>query len=300
MRYIIAALAASACAAPAFAQQVDPDRMVRPYWWDKPVVEALGRALVEVEPNRANFSIAFVETDGNSSKAMELAVAKAKLTQDAVKKIAGDKARVKTSVVVEPYYEQYRDRDGNIQENTRSDKVRGYNARASVTVLLYDIALAGRARAAALALGPQDSGALNIYLEQTVEMQRAALKAAAQDARARAEATAAAAGASIGDLLVLQEGNGPCMGNWSTRQVARETTVGGLPRSGASQDAPVPVQTFSLESLRAQEKVVVTGSLIGGKRVDITEGDITRLDLPSDNDKQTVQSSVCAVYLLKK
>lgn len=295
MRYIIAALAASACAAPAFGQQVDPDRMVRPYWWDKPVVEGLGRALVEVEPNRANFSIAFVEADGNSSKAMELAVAKAKLTQDAVKKIAGDKARVKTSVVVEPYYEQYRDRDGNIQENTRSDKVRGYNARASVTVLLYDVALAGRARAAALALGPQDSGALNIYLEQTVEMQLAALKVAAQDARARAEATAAAAGASISDLLVLQEGNGPCMGNWSTRQIARETNAGGPPRQANAQDAPRPVEVYS-----AQDRVIVTGNLIGGKRVEITEADIKRLDLPSDNDKQTIQSSVCAVYLLKK
>lgn len=285
-----------ALGAPAFAQQVDPDRMVRPYWWDKPVVEALGRALLEVEPNRASFTIAFVETDGQSAKAMELAVAKAKLAQDAMKKIAGDKARVKTSVSVEPYYEQYRDKDGNIQQNTRSDKVKGYEARAELTVLLYDIALAGRTRAAALALGPQDSGTMNIYLEQTTEMQRAALKAAAQDARARAEATAAAAGSNIGDLLVLQEGNGPCMGNWSTRQVARETGGGGYSaRGGLVQDGAV-----SVTAVTSQQKVVVTGSRIAGKEVEITEADISRLDLPSDNDKQTIQSAVCAVYLLKK
>ena len=74
MKLRIALFAALACAAPAFAQEVDATRVVRPYWWDQPVVEGLGRALVEVEPNRANFNVGFVETDGNSSKAMENAV----------------------------------------------------------------------------------------------------------------------------------------------------------------------------------------------------------------------------------
>ncbi|HEY7799240.1 MAG TPA: SIMPL domain-containing protein, partial [Hyphomonadaceae bacterium] len=195
MKRVLICLAIAGCAiAPAWAQEVDSTRVVRPYWWDQPVVEGLGRAMVEVEPNRANFTVAFVDTDGSSSKAMEISVARAKLAHEAVKKVAGDKARVKTSVNVVPYYEQYRDRDGNLQTNTREDKVKGYEATATLTVVLYDIALAGRARAAALALGPQDSGQMNIYLEQTIEMQREAIKVAAADARARAEAAAIAAG----------------------------------------------------------------------------------------------------------
>ena len=119
------------------------------------------------------------------------------------------------------------------------------------------------------------------------------MKVGSPHARARAEAAAIAAGGTLGDLIVLQEGSGPCMGSWSTRQMARQV---GAPARGA-QDATMPVQAYTSES---RDRVVVTGSLIDGKRVEITEADIQRLDLPSDNDKQTIPSSVCAVYQLKK
>jgi uncharacterized protein YggE len=277
----------AALASPAFAQQVDPDRMVRPYWWDKPVVEALGRALVEVQPNRASFGVEFVETSGDSGKAMEAAVANAKLAREAIKKIAGDKARVKTSVSVSPYYEQYKDKDGNIQENERADRVKGYEGRASLDVTLTDIALAGRARGAALALKPQSSDQMRFYLDQTIEMQRDAMKVAAQDARARAEITATAAGGKLGDLLVLQEGQGPCLGSWSSRQVARQT---------APQTPGRGVQD-SVEFAASLADVIVTANRRGGT-VTVTEADVARLDLPSDNDPQTVQASMCAVYTL--
>jgi hypothetical protein len=80
------------------------------------------------------------------------------------------------------------------------------------------------------------------------------------------------------------------MGSWSTRQMARQV---GAPVRGAIQDVPV-------SAITSEDRVVVTGAMIGGKRVEITEADIKRLDLPSDNDKQTIPSSVCAVYQLKK
>jgi uncharacterized protein len=288
-------LAIVLAAAPAFPQQVDPDRMVRPYWWDKPVVEALGRAQVEVQPNRANFGVDFVETNSDSGKAMEEAVSRAKLAVEAVKKIAGDKARVKTSVGVNPYYEQYRDKDGELIDNERPDKVRGYEARATLQVTMTDLSLAGRARGAVLALKPEDSKPMFFALEQTIEMQRDAMKVAAQDARARAETTAIAAGAKLGDLLVLQEGQGPCMGSWSSRQVARQTAPQQAVRGQAApQDAAMPVQVYS------SDKVVVTGQKRDGKPIIITEADIERVNLPSDNDPAVIQSSVCVVYALVK
>jgi len=37
-------------------------------------VEGLGRAMIEVAPNRARFDLAFVETDGKSDEAMKKAV----------------------------------------------------------------------------------------------------------------------------------------------------------------------------------------------------------------------------------
>jgi uncharacterized protein YggE len=295
MKKLVLACLAAAATGPAFAQEVDSTRVVRPYWWDQPVVEALGRTTIEIASNRASFNVAFVETNSDSGRAMEAAVAKGKLASEAIKKVAGDKARVQTAVGVDPYYEQYRNDDGQMVDNIRPDKVRGYRARVSVSVTLSDPALASRARAAALALGPENSGAIRYYLEETPEIQRAAMKAAAEDALARAEAVAAGAGAALGDLLVLQEGQGPCMGSWSSRQVARQ--VGSPPPAPprpAPTNAAMPVDVFT------GEDVVVTGAMIGDRRIEITEADLQRLDLPSDETPQTATASVCTVYALRK
>ena len=88
---------AAAGAAMILSQAADAQeagQYVRPYWWDKPVVEGMGRAIVEVAPNRARFDLAFVETDGKSDEAMKKAVQRSKIAYDAIKKVAGDKARV--------------------------------------------------------------------------------------------------------------------------------------------------------------------------------------------------------------
>lgn len=285
MKKLAASLATALVVTPALAQEVDPDRMVRPYWWDQPVVEALGRARLEVQPNRASFSATFVETDRNADDAMTSAVERAKVAFDAIEAVAGDAAIVTTSVTVSPYYEQYRDDDRNLIENERPDKVAGYEARANISVQVTDVARAGRARAATLALGPQDADPLRTYLEETVDMQREAMAAAASDARSRAIAMATASGSGIGDLLVLQEGNGPCLGNWSTRQIARVI--------GQSPPPPPPAPMAA-----APREVVVTGSRRRGADIVITEEDIAALDLPSEQPPQTIIASVCAIYTL--
>jgi uncharacterized protein len=272
------------------AQQADT--FVRPYWWDKPVVEGLGRASMDVAPNRARFDLAYVETDEQSAEAMKKAVAKAKIAYDAIRKVAGDKARTNTSINVTAFYEQYRDREGNIQTNTREDKVKGYEARVSMNVTLTDPALAGRARAAAMALGPQDAGSISIYLEQTADMQRDIIEEAAKDARARAQATAAAAGGRLGDLLVVQEGAETCMGNWSSSQVARVTNPDSnyryAPVAAMAPPPPPPAPA------------PVAEGMVGSRRVQITERDLAALDLPSDPYPQEISGNVCVIYTLVK
>src|SRR5262245_26269591 len=97
-RYILTSsvLIAAGASQAAFAQ--DATSFVRPYWWDKPVVEGLGRAMMDVAPNRARFNLGFVETETESDAATKKAVARAKIAYDAIKKVAGDKARVTTGV----------------------------------------------------------------------------------------------------------------------------------------------------------------------------------------------------------
>jgi uncharacterized protein YggE len=287
---VAAAVIALAMQAPVASAQ-ETDTFVRPYWWDKPVVEGLGRARVEVAPNRARFELSFIETDGKSEDAMKKAVARSKIAYDALKKVAGDKSRITTSVNVEAYYKQYRDKEGNLQTNYRPDQVDGYQARVSMTVVLTDPALAGRARAAALALGPQDVNPISIYLEETPDLQRRALDEAAKDARARALLAAGATGGRLGDLLVVQEGSESCMGNWSSGQVARVISgdgYGGYPSAAYAPPPPPP-----------PPPPVAIGQ-VGRQTITITEMDLAALDLPSDASPQTIEASVCAIYTLAR
>jgi len=291
MRKLVLVAMAAALTTPAFAQEAD--KFARPYWWDKPVVEGLGRAMVDVAPNRARFDVAFVETETESDAATKKAVARAKIAYDAIRKVAGDRARVTSSVNVTAFYEQYKDKDGNIQTNTREDKVKGYEARVSMSVVLTDTSLAGRARAAALALGPKDSGRISIYLEQTAVMQRDVIEEAAKDARERARLTAAAAGAKLGDLLVLQEGEGPCMSQWSSSQVARVANSNGdTYRSYPAAMAPPPPPP--------PPPAPMASGMVGNRTITISEKDIAALDLPSDPQPQQISASVCAIYTLVK
>ena len=123
------------------------DMFVTPYWTRQPVIEAMGRANMEVSPNRARFDVTYLEIDKDANDAMKLAVERGRLAYDTIKAVAGDSAIVQTSVSVDPYYEQYRDKDGNRIENDRADKVKGYEARVSVSVEVDDVSLAGKARA---------------------------------------------------------------------------------------------------------------------------------------------------------
>ena len=288
---LLSGLAALALAGPALAQTASvPVRVFEePYWTKAPVIEVLGRAKLEVPPNRASFQVTYKETGKSADAAMKAAVERARLAYKAVKAVAKKSARASTSVSVEPYYKQYRDKNGNIISNNRADKVAGYNARVIMDVTMLDVALAGKARAAALALAPERSSRMRIYLERTAQINRDAYAAAVSDAAKRAKLSATAAGAHLGRLMVLQEGQGPCLGQWTAqpgRVESRRRYMSGPPGLG---------------SPRAEDMVIASGTrLKHGKAqtITITEADIEALNLPSDRAPQLVQAQVCAVYAI--
>ncbi len=266
-------------------QSIAQDRVFEePYWTQKPVIEAMGRAHLEVPPNRASFSVEFRETSTRSEEAMQLAVERARIAYETVKKVAGDASRITSSVTVEPYYKQYRERDGGRVENTRADKVDGYAAKVSLSVTMLDVDKSGAARAALLALGPEQSSRLRVYLERTAKINRQAYEAAVEDASLRAKASAKAAGATLGNLMVLQEGNGPCLGQW-TSQPGRVTKQ--YMNRNRTMAAP-PMES----------DMVTSTQMRNGKTITITQADIDALNLPSDRVPQTVTASVCAVYAI--
>ena len=289
LRHALLASAALAIAAPAFSQikegrDFQEDVYVTPYWTRAPVIEALGRSELEIAPNTATFLVAFLETDRDASVAMTKSVDRAKRAYEAIKRIGGDQTIAESSVEVEAYYEQYKDESGDMIENIRPDKIRGYSARASIEVEVNgDLELAGRVRAAALAAGPEESTALDISTKVSAAAQRAAYKAAVADAAARASESAEAAGTKLGELLVIQEGNGPCLGRWD------ELAIG---RVGSDEYSEDTTRT------RYRQAVAVTAATkrISTSTVPISEAEIDSLDLPSDVRTSTITSSVCLVY----
>lgn len=291
-RNIAASLLTLCAALPAAAQTV-PDfqneAFTTPYWTRVPVIEVLGRANMEVAPNRASFSVTYLETDKDSKKAMQLAVERGRLAYNTIKETAGQSAVVQSSVNVTALYEQYRDKDGNRIDNQRSDKIRAYEARVTLSVIVDDVSKAGAARAGALALGPENSSSLTTYLERTTEMNLAAYEAAVKDGASRARATATASGATLGKLMVVQEGNGPCLGQWSAVAGSDSDYF----RSSAfASPAPPPAPMAQAER--------VASAVVGGREVVITQADIDTLNLPSDDKKQQISSGVCMIYALNR
>ncbi|OYW89088.1 MAG: hypothetical protein B7Z22_00935 [Hyphomonas sp. 32-62-5] len=267
-------LAISTAATSLATAQTMPDfqneAFTTPYWTRSPVIEVIGRANMEVAPNRASFSVTYLETDKDSKKAMQLAVERGRLAYDTIKKTAGKSAVIQSSVNVTALYEQYKDKDGNRIDNERSDKIRG------------------AARAGALALGPENSSGLSTYLERTTDMNLAAYEAAVKDGASRAKATAAASGATLGKLMVVQEGGGPCLGQWSSMAGSDYDYY----RSAPAAMAPPPPPP-------APPPPVASG-MVGGRQVTITQADIDSLNLPSDDKTQQISSSVCMIYALNK
>lgn len=284
-------MALSAASASIASAQTVPDfqneAFTTPYWTRSPVIEVLGRANMEVAPNRASFSVTYLETDKDSKKAMQLAVERGRLAYDTIKKTAGKSAIIQSSVNVTALYEQYKDKDGNRIDNERSDKIRAYEARVSLSVIVDDVSKAGPARAGALALAPENSTGLSTYLERTNEMSLAAYEAAVKDGAARAKATATASGATLGKLMVVQEGSGPCLGQWSSMAGSDYDYYRSAPAMAPPAPPPPP-------------PAPVMSGMVGGRQVTITQADIDTLNLPSDDKSQQISSSVCMIYALNK
>ena len=250
----------------------------QPYWINKPVIEALGRADLQVLPNQTSFSVAYKETGETASAATRAASDRAKAAYAAMEGVAGDALNVTSAVTVTPIYNQTRDDEGNLITDYSPDKIRAYEASVQLSVSVKDMSKASRTRAAALALGPEYSSYFNNSLERDTEILQAAQMAAIKDGRERAEKMAAAAGVSLGRLLVVQEGSGPCLGEWTDG-------ASGNYRYAASPPPPPPPPPPPMPGSGAAKTV--------------SQEDMDALDLPNTPPTVTVRGSACLVYELK-
>lgn len=259
-----------------------------PVWARGPVVEAQGRAFIEVPANRARFQVTFEGRSDTSPEASQQAVTRANLAAQAVRLATGGAVRITSNLSVQPYYEQviqrYGENNERLVENRHPDSLLGYVASVSMNVTVLEPGLTSQARGAALAAGPVNSGTVQFFLEPTAEDQRAAFAAAVNDATERARIVAEAAGSVLGEIATLQEGTGPCLGAPSTAAGLDDYELYRSAGSPPPPPPPPPPPAAPGSEMTAEQLLV----------------DLDRYALAADQEPQRVTANVCAVFSVEE
>lgn len=275
IRAIFAAAICVFAASPAAAQDI----FDRPYWLDRAVVEAQGRAQIVVPADEASFSVTFTGVESDARAALFSASDRARLAVAAIRARGGATTRISSEAGVEAIYREYRNDEGERVSSERSDQIDNYVATIKLEVVVPDIARALDARAAALAAGPEDIGDVEYDLTEAAPARLRAYRAAVQDAAARARIAAEGSGTSLGRLLILQEGQGPCLG--------RAVAVTGTRMVRQDFEAVSPITTVGAEQIEVA---------VGSRMLRLSAEDIARMQLPSDAPMIELSAHVCAVY----
>jgi uncharacterized protein YggE len=164
----------------------------------KRIITVPGAGSVVVEPDVASVRLGVNVLAKTAGAARETAAKTMQAVLDAV--LAQDVARrdVRTSLVSLNPTMDYSDGKG--------PRVTGYQVQNSVSVTLRDLSRTGELIDAALSAGASTLDSLDFQLENPTSAAAEARAAAMADARDRAATIARAAGAKVGDVLAVIEG----------------------------------------------------------------------------------------------
>jgi hypothetical protein len=209
-----ALLLAALIAAPVLAQ-TPPATIGQPFipapWWMKdPVIASMGHVRTEVPANRAAFAVRFSVVDKTAAAAATTATAQARELDAALAALGKDRVRLVTSLVTRPLYDQYRQKDGSLVDNSRADRIDGYEVTAVLAVEVRDTALTERAYRLAVAARPSGIDQPRFSLEPDNAFKTGLYEAAVKDAARRARLATAAAGARLGPVKVIDPSGGVC------------------------------------------------------------------------------------------
>jgi len=220
------------------------DRYIPAPWWMRdPVIASVGQVRVEIQANRAFVSASFQSVDRSVAEASRAAADQVRALSQALSAYGADKVRVETSVTTRPLYDQYRDENGVMRDNTRADRVARYQADASVNVTVRDVRLIERVYATIVASRPTSIGQVNFNLDPDNSWKANLQAEAMKDARRRAEAAATNAGATLGRVKIIDPSGRVCqtdvLAGWPSYAAGggQETTVDDIVVTGSRSQA---------------------------------------------------------------
>ena len=212
---LTAALAVPVVAPAAALAQTPPatigERYVpAPWWMREPVIASIGQVRTEVAANRSGFNATFLSVDRTAADASRKAADQVRALSQALAAYGVEAVRVETTVATRPLYDQYRDENGIIRENARADQIERYQAEATINVTVRDTRVLERVYATVVASQPTSIGQVWFNLEPENEVKTWLQGEAVKDAARRARAAAANAGASLGEVKVIDPTGRAC------------------------------------------------------------------------------------------
>lgn len=232
MRRLILSLCLGAIATPVLAQTAPVASPARydpaPWWMDKPIIASSGYVTSEVTANRASFQATYHVVDRDPAAATKAAADKVKALGSVLAAYGADKVRVATTFQITPLYDQYRDKEGQLVDNERADKIKTYQVAAIVSVEVRDVRLIEQVYATALSAKPSTTQPVNFRLEPDNETKTQMFRAAVEDAARRARLAVEASGAKLGAVKLIDPTGRAC---------ETDVLVAGAGRSGDGGEA---------------------------------------------------------------
>lgn len=266
------------------------DRYIPAPWWMRdPVIASVGQVRVEIQANRAFVSASFQSVDRSVTEASRAAADQVRALSQALSAYGADKVRVETSVTTRPLYDQYRDENGVMRDNTRADRVARYQADASVSVTVRDVRLIERVYATIVASRPTSIGQVNFNLEPENSWKANLQAEAMKDARRRAEAAATNAGATLGRVKIIDPSG----------RVCQTDVLAGWPSYAAGGQATT-VDDIVVTGSRSENRVEYSSPPVavppppGGGAPSEAQIEAARLALQPP--LQTLTDSACVIY----
>jgi len=181
-----------------------------PWWMRDPVIASIGYVRTQTPANRAGFNATFLSVERTAADASRKAADQIRALSQTLAAYGADKVRVETTVGTRPLYDQYRDENGVLRDNVRSDQIERYQAEATINITVRDIALLERVYATVVASQPTSTGQVWFNLEPENALKTWLQGEAVKDAARRAREAAANAGATLGRTRVIDPTGRAC------------------------------------------------------------------------------------------
>lgn len=285
----LAVLGLVALASPALAQSAPPQPRsydLAPWWMERPIIASSGYVWTEVTANRAQAAATYDAVERQAADAQRVAADKVRALGQALAAYGADKVRVETSFRIQPLYEQYRDKQGEVNENRRADQIERYQVSAEVRVEIRDVRLAERVYATMMAAKPSSARPVSFRLEPENETRTQMFRLAVEDARRRGLLATEAAGARLGAVKLIDPTGRAC---------ETDVLVAGAARSyagdGAAYRVPPPPPPPPPPAA-AYEDVVVTAQ----RRAQEVGLNVDAIQLPLNPPLQRLEAKACVVY----